>query len=157
MDGVSLAIGSSAGADFAQVAYQLGWPGTLWRGQRQQLDAHVEFGAAYWRAGQYGDSRRDLGDFSVTPVLRLSRPIAANVALYGEAGIGLHFLTHTVSNPDVELSTRFEFGDLIGFGMVFGGHGQFDVAVRYLHLSNGGIRDPNHGADLIVGRLAYRF
>ena len=156
-DGMAVAVGSEPGADFVQVAYDLGWPGTLWQRRRLELGLRVEFGAAYWSADQYGAGRVDLGDFSVTPVLRLSHPVSSTIDLYAEGGVGVHYFTRTVLSSDVELSTRFQFGDLVGFGIAFGARRQFDVAVRYLHVSNGGIRDPNGGADLLVGRFAYRF
>jgi hypothetical protein len=156
-DGISLAVGSEPGADSVQAAYELGWPGTLWRGKLLDLRGYAEFGAAYWSADQYDNGRVDLGDFSATAVLRLSHPVSPTIAFYAEGGIGLHYLTRSVLNPDVELSTRFQFGDLFGLGIAFGAHRQFDVGVRYLHVSNGGIRDPNGGADLIVGRFTYWF
>jgi hypothetical protein len=88
-----------------------GGPGRCGAGGVSSLDLSIEFGAAYWNVGQFGGARQGLGDISATPVSRLSAPLGGVLGIFGEAGIGLHYLTRSVSNPDTELSTRFEFGD----------------------------------------------
>jgi hypothetical protein len=75
---------------------------------------------------------------------------------YIEAGIGLHLLSHT-SLADRNFSTSFQFGDHIGAGFRFDIGAEFDLGYRYQHLSNGGIKHPNHGINFHQIRLQYHF
>ena len=157
LERVDLAVGSGDGADLVRVSVVTRWPGDLWQGSRFAWQANVEFSGAAWRAGHFGQSRDSLFDIGVTPVLRFVDRGRGEMQPFIEAGIGVHLLSRTVSNPDAQLSTRFEFGDLVGIGLTFGSHGRFEIGFRYVHFSNGGMREPNHGANLNMLRVGYRF
>jgi hypothetical protein len=55
------------------------------------------------------------------------------------------------------MGSAFQFGDHLGAGLVFGGHGQFDLGYRFLHLSNADIKRPNNGINFQQVRFAYHF
>ena len=57
-------------------------------------------------------------------------------------------------SSDLGFSTRFQFGDHLGIGYRFE---RYDVAVRFQHLSNGGMRNPNPGINFLLLRLQYHF
>jgi lipid A 3-O-deacylase len=56
-----------------------------------------------------------------------------------------------------EFSTRFQFGEFIGAGVLFGPRRELGVGVRLQHVSNGGIRNPNPGLTFVsvVGRYDF--
>lgn len=61
------------------------------------------------------------------------------------------------------LSTRFQFGELLGLGVAWGGHpngddrGESWLGLRYVHFSNAGIRHPNDGLDNLELIIGHRF
>jgi hypothetical protein len=45
-----------------------------------------------------------------------------------------------------QLSTAFQFGEFAGVGIAFGDKRQFDLGVRYQHVSNADIKSPTTGS-----------
>ena len=52
-------------------------------------------------------------------------------------------------------STKFQFGDHIGVGARFGAANRHDLGLRLQHVSNGGIKNPNPGINLLLLRYQY--
>ena len=88
-------------------------------------------------------------DFGVTPVLRYARNPRR---WYFEGGIGAHIFSDSHVSSDLGFSTRFQFGDQLGIGYRFE---RYDISLRLQHLSNGGIRNPNPGINLLELRAQY--
>lgn len=110
-------------------------------------------GVALWHASD-ADSNRSLVDFRAYPVLRLELSTAAAIVPYVEGSVGLNLLTHTRID-DRQLSTAFQFGEFVGLGLAFGDKREFDVGVRYQHVSNADIKKPNDG--LTFGSLVFQY
>jgi hypothetical protein len=55
-----------------------------------------------------------------------------------------------------ELSTTFQFGELVGTGVTFGDRGQYGVGVRITHISDSSIKEPNDGVTFGELRISYR-
>ncbi len=73
---------------------------------------------------------------------------------YLELGIGASWL----SNTDISgrrLSTHFQFEDKIGLGLRFGAQQQYDVGFRVIHYSNGSIKRPNNGVNMMLLSIGY--
>ena len=83
----------------------------------------------------------------MTPVWRYA---PAPRGAYLEAAIGFHLLSDSHINRDLDFSTRFQFGDHVGAGYRFD---EYDLQLRFQHLSNGGMRNPNPGINFLVLRL----
>jgi len=64
-------------------------------------------------------------------------------------------LSKTYNSNDDGLSTAFQFGDHIAVGYVF--DNKWEVALKAQHYSNGGIKKPNSGVDVIMLKAAYRY
>jgi hypothetical protein len=105
----------------------------------------------YWdlSLGSWNSRTGTVHDFGVTPEFRY--PIGSRGA-YFDAGIGFHVLSDSHISTDFGFSTRFQFGDHVGVGYDFG---PFDVAARFQHLSNGGMRNPNPGINFLLLRVRY--
>ena len=111
---------------------------------------------AYWWARTHRDSASSLWEAGLTPVVELRRPAASGVSHYVEAGIGIHLLSLT--RIDVrDLSTAFQFGELVGAGVIFGDRGEYGIGVRIQHISNARIKEPNNGATFGEVRVSYRW
>ena len=67
---------------------------------------------------------------------------------------------HARHRPRVGLPsacTRLNFSDNLGLGRTFGARGEQELSLRWQHTSNGGIRKPNPGQDLLLVRYAHAF
>jgi len=111
---------------------------------------------AYWRARNHVASNPSLWEVGLSPVIGLRRPAGSNLSYYIEAAIGIHLLSHTRID-ERELSTAFQFGELVGTGANFGDHGQYGIGVRIQHISNGSIKEPNSGITFGEVRISYRW
>ncbi len=109
-----------------------------------------------WQARQWHNVQGDkenLFDLGFTPVIRFEN--TSKKGFYVEGGIGAHVLSKTYFNNDDGLSTAFQFGDHIAVGYVF--DNKWEVALKAQHYSNGGIKKPNSGVDVILLKAAYRY
>lgn len=136
----------------AGVAWPLSW-GHSWQGV--SFGAQFEGMASILRAPQASGGRKNFVQLAVLPVLR-ARPGAAS-AFFAEAGIGVSFTDDIYTSRRKTFSTRFNFYDMLGVGMNFGAQREHEVGVRFVHLSNAGIKHPNPGENFVLLRYAHGF
>jgi lipid A 3-O-deacylase len=154
---------SSVSAEFAtgnktkmvRVGAQWNWERKFFQSNGTHLGGYWDLTLAQWRGTrfQHTDNTQDITDIGLTPVFRFQSDSLKG--LYGEAGIGAHYLSDLYDNNGRRLSTNFEFGDHLGVGYVF--ESGLDVGVKFQHFSNGGIKHPNNGVNFAVLRVAYPF
>lgn len=161
VDAVSLTLGTdedSIDADIYRLGLQNRWQRTWFNGGAWNVGGYWDAEIAYIEADAEPDENDDLYDISMTPVFRMQRDTAlsSGVSPFAEAGIGAHLLseTHLASH---NFSTAFQFGSLLGLGLGFGKHGQYELAYRFQHISNADIKSPNDGLSLHMLRLGYVF
>jgi hypothetical protein len=120
------------------------------------LTGYWDASVGFWEARQWhnvpGD-KEHIVDIGFTPVFRFEK--TNKKGFYVEGGIGAHLLSKTYDNNDDGLSTAYQFGDHIGVGYVF--DNKWEVGVKAQHFSNGGIKKPNSGVDVIVLKASYRY
>jgi lipid A 3-O-deacylase len=114
-------------------------------------EAHV----AYWHSSE-GTSRNGVFEFGVTPVVRFIKATGA-VRPYIEAGAGIRGLSKHTINASYNLSSAFQFTEVVGIGAQFGRHQQYEVGLRFQHISNAGIKEPNPGINFSQLYLQYNF
>jgi lipid A 3-O-deacylase len=161
IDAISLSLGTdedSIDADIYRLGLENRWERTWFNGGAWNVGGYWDAELAYIKADAAPGENDNLYDFSLTPVFRLQRDTAlsSGVSPFAEAGIGAHLLTVT-SLADDEYSTAFQFGSLLGFGLGFGKHGQYELGYRFQHISNASIKRPNDGLNLHMLRLGYSF
>jgi hypothetical protein len=155
VDGMALELGSGDGPDMVRIAAQWDWGRRWFQGAEWHLGGYWDFGLGYWKDGDVlPGQNEDVAEIGLTPVFRLQRNGLSGP--YLEAGIGAHVLSRTQLG-DKRLSTQFQFGDHLGFGYRVGARRAWDVAYRFQHLSNGGIKKPNDGINFHQVRLQYWF
>lgn len=153
----------SASLEFAQgnktqairVGAQWDWSSRWWQSNGTHIGGYWDLSLAQWRATRFRntDATQNITDLGLTPVFRFQRD--DKKGLYGEFGIGAHYLSGIYDNNDKQLSTHFQFGDHIGIGYVFSN--ALDLGLRLQHFSNGGYKQPNDGVNFVVLRARYRF
>jgi hypothetical protein len=149
-DGVSLQAGYGNGRTSIIRA------GATWQWRREWPAGQDWRLAGYWEAtaGVWDNREESTAELALTPVFRLERGASRERSPYVEAAIGFHLVQTHISAGRV-FSTAFQFGEHIGVGYRFGEGGRFDLGARVQHISNGGIRKPNPGFNLVVIRLQY--
>lgn len=81
--------------------------------------------------------------------LRRLRDRRALPSLSTLGGIGGNFLLPIYRSGTKRFSTAFKFGDRLAIGRRFGDGGRHELAFRFQHCSNAGIRHPNLGEDFL--------
>ncbi|WP_332675116.1 acyloxyacyl hydrolase [Aromatoleum sp.] len=87
-------------------------------------------------------------------------PAHARMRPYLEAGLGANvFSRGNIGSKD--FGTRFQFGELIGIGIAWGGNtggaNETWIGVRFTHYSNAGIKKPNPGLEALQLVIGHRF
>jgi hypothetical protein len=125
--------------------------GLQWQGHTKWFE-HSGWHIAHYMElafGGWNNGNRTVYDLGATPVFRFEH---SSGSPYFEAAIGFHAVSRLEFENNRETSTRFQFGDHVGVGVL---HGHYDFGVRLQHLSNGGIRNPNPGINFLILRVQY--
>lgn len=69
----------------------------------------------------------------------------------------MHLLSRTRISDSKVFSTAFQFGDRIAAGYRFGDALDSELAVRFQHYSNAGIKEPNPGINFYMLQYSARF
>lgn len=160
VDGISITGGFGAassegsGTKMARVSLQWDWSARWFEGAKWHVGGFWNVGVGYWKRDAAPREYDDLYEIGFTPVFRLQQNDLKG--LYGEVGVGAHFLSHT-SLGNKNFSTSFQFGSHVGIGYRFGAKNAFDLSYGYQHLSNADIKQPNDGIDFHEIRLQYHF
>ncbi|MGF6770581.1 lipid A 3-O-deacylase [Paraburkholderia sp. GAS199] len=112
--------------------------------------------AAYWEIDESRRAHSSIQEFGITPVFRFIRGYGW-FRPYIEAGVGVRLLSHVRETTDRTLSSSFQFADMVGVGLQFGARQTYQVAFRFQHLSNAGIKHPNPGINFSEIYFQYNF
>ncbi|SNT27055.1 Lipid A 3-O-deacylase (PagL) [Noviherbaspirillum humi] len=156
VDSASLEFGTGNKTQMARLGVQWQWDKQWFKTNGMHLGGYWDLTLAQWRGNQFQgirDNRQNITDIGITPVLRFQSD--NRKGFYGELGIGAHYLSELYDNNGRRLSTRFEFGDHVGVGYVFSNN--LDVALKFQHFSNGGIKSPNNGVNFGLIKVGYAF
>ncbi len=120
------------------------------------FSSYADFFVSDWRVSASAGGRRNYVHLGVIGTLRW-RPDAGASPWFAEAGVGATVLNHVYKTDDRAFSTAFQFTPLLGVGRSFGSHGQHELSLRFQHVSNGSIKQPNPGINFLRLRYGYRF
>ncbi len=161
VDGISLEIGTSnaanASVDITRIGLQWNWTKRWALGANWHIGGYWEVDFGNWSNDSPRRTNSSITEIGLTPVFRLQQSNPGAIAPYAEAAIGLHLLSETSVSQHRRFSTMLQFGDHLGLGIRFGPRHAFDLGYRYQHLSNAGIKRPNHGINFHQVRLHYSF
>ena len=157
VDAVSVEVGKGFYTDVVRV-------GAVWDSDRHwsvgsatQLLAYWEATAGVWRGHSQAGENQIITDLGITPVFRLQQQELSGFASYLEGAIGFHLISPTFIYSNRKFGSAFQFGDLVGVGIRYGEHRQFDLGYRFLHVSNGNIKQPNPGINFSQVHFIYHF
>lgn len=115
-----------------------------------QIESYLDFGLA---ANQWQKSGDEAYHATLSLMLRTTLKHCFGGDYFFEAGFGPHLVSH----PDHtdRISTNIEFNSHLGAGVFFAEN--WGLMVRARHISNGGVRTPNPGVNILLLQLQYRF
>ncbi len=159
VDAVSLEYGKGANesAELVRVGLEWDWKRQWFDEGDWLVTGFWEASAASWRGTNNQTTNQTITDLGFTPVFRLQQKQPSGFAPYLEGAIGFHLISPTSINANRKFGSAFQFGDHVGVGARFGEHQQFDLGWRFQHVSNGDIKQPNHGINFNQVRFAWHF
>jgi lipid A 3-O-deacylase len=124
---------------------------------RSGWGAYLEASLSRWqnRSG-HPSGHGVLTQFSAIPVLRYGFAEGRS-PWFVEGGIGVTVTSSLYQSGEKHFSTAFNFGDHIGLGYAFGEARQNEIALRFEHFSNAGVKHPNPGQNFVQLRFAHYF
>ena len=125
----------------------------LWQGEKWHLGLRHEVELGFWDVPHASDTV----EFGYSPIFRLIRPLGQHERLFTEGSVGVRLLSNTRMSSDTNLSTAFQFSDMLGVGYQWGPKQRHTVGTRYVHLSNAGIKKPNDGMNFGLMYYQYKF
>jgi lipid A 3-O-deacylase len=155
-DAVSLQAG--VGKDDSAVAgLGLAWDWDFERLRRHAaLTAHTELIVHHWRMDALAGGEQSITQLVLLPSLRMHLSQGRS-PWFLELGVGASYMDRKLVTPQRTFSTQWNFYDMLGAGYKFGDRGRHELGLRYVHVSNAGIRRPNPGQDMLQLRYALRF
>lgn len=146
---VVLAGGADRGVQAAGVG--LAWQWDRDAPRRGAFAGHTEVTASRWQARDFGGGTQAFRHVVILPVVRLYLD-GGRSPWFLEAGIGASWTHGRYVTPSKEFSTHFNFHDVLGFGVRFGKGQRHELGLRYVHVSNAGLKRPNPGEDFVFLR-----
>lgn len=112
------------------------------------LNVYFETSVNFW---EYGETNERDTNFvwAISPVIQYPIGSINQKKMFVEFGIGLSMLVDT-NFAGKDVGGHFQFEDRLGLMMKFGTNDEHQVALRYFHYSNGGLKSPNPGLDYIA-------
>jgi hypothetical protein len=124
--------------------------------RKAELTAHTELFVNHWRADGVAGGRDSFTQLGLLPTLRFNLSQGRS-PWYLEIGVGASWMDRRFETDERSFSTRFNFYDVLGAGYVFGERRQHEMGLRFVHVSNAGIKKPNPGQDFLQLRYLTRF
>jgi lipid A 3-O-deacylase len=156
-DGISVQAGAGGkGTSMAGVGVVWDWDFQRMR-RKAELTAHTEFMLNHWRGKAASGSGSDgLTQVVLLPSLRMRLDRGAS-RWFIELGIGASWMDQHFETPRERFSTRWNFYDMMGLGYNFGAEHEHELNLRWVHVSNAGLKHPNPGQDFLQLRYVARF
>ncbi|MEQ1772196.1 MAG: acyloxyacyl hydrolase [Burkholderiales bacterium] len=154
VDGVSFELGQGDSANMGRVGLQWNMNKQWLKGDQWHVGGFWDLALGHWTRDALPGQKDNLTEIGLTPSLRLQQN--SGKGLYAEGGIGFHLMSRT-SLGTKRFGTPFQFGNHLGVGYRFGPKGALDLGLRYQHLSNASIKQPNNGINFTQVRVQYWF
>jgi hypothetical protein len=156
VDAYSVEAGGGEHVQVLRLAAQKDWNKNWFPTSGYHLSGYWDANIAFWRANRWldqPDHSHNLAVVGITPVFRWERD--DKQGFYADAGIGAALFSDVYRNTHRQLSTAYEFADHIGAGYVF--PNKWELGLRLQHYSNGGIKHPNGGVNLLLLKASYHY
>jgi hypothetical protein len=154
-DRVSLNVaGGGSGTAMAGVGIVWDWDFRLQR--HAELTGQTELMVNHLRADAFGGGSQGFTQLVVLPTLRM-RLDGGRSNWFIDLGVGASWMDKLFVTPNKTFSTQWNFYDMVGVGYSLDAQRRHEMGLRYVHLSNAGLKKPNPGQDLLQLRYVFKF
>jgi lipid A 3-O-deacylase len=155
-DGVAVQ-GGAGGRGTGMAGVGIVWDWDFQRMRRKaELTAHTELMLNHWNHHALGGGDEGLTQVALVPSLRM-RLDRGQSRWFIELGIGASWMDQKFTSDRKTFGTQWNFYDMMGLGRSFGAQYEHEFAVRWVHVSNAGLKHPNPGQDFLQLRYVSRF
>ncbi len=121
--------------------------------QAGPLTLHWDVWASHWQAPRPDGTGAGYSQIGATAMWRhlLGEP---GTPWFLELGLGGTVMDRLYATPRNRFSTAFQFTEVLGLGYRFGERQAYELSLRLQHYSNGGIKEPNPGANFVKLRFS---
>jgi lipid A 3-O-deacylase len=134
----------AGGSDDASAVVRLSYARNLglrwWETGTGAFGLSLEAGAGYL----FNEEGGNLLAFQALPMIAYNFRSRSRLQPFLEGGLGGAYLTED-DIDGVELGSNLHFANIFGAGVRFGPERRHSLGVRYLHYSNAGLNEDNHG------------
>lgn len=152
---LGVALGAGDAASIARLEARWNLKNDLWATSSQSVRVRLGLEASVGGWNPHGGNSSVMGDIGFTPIFRIQG--SGRSGAFAEIGAGMHLLSRTHISDSKVFSTAFQFGDRIAAGYRFGDPFDSELAVRFQHYSNAGIKEPNPGINFYMLQYSGRF
>ena len=156
-DGIALESGTGNHVEMARVSFNREFDQVWFADRDWVVGSYLDGSIGQWHAHNAAGDDHVINDFSITPVLRATERVRSAWAPYAEVGVGAHYISDHHIYRGRDMSTHFQFGDHVGVGFSFGEQLAWDLGLRFQHISNAGMKNPNPGINFYQVRAGYHF
>lgn len=149
--GVSINVGKSGSIESYRVGLQKNFNKILYSNETISLNGFHELGIGTLR-GHNGD-HIDLISYSPVFTLNFNRFNSSTIKPYIDGAIGVSAISRKTINSK-DLSSTFQFEDRVSLGLSLD---NINLYIRLIHYSNGGIKEPNDGINIVNLGIDYKF
>jgi lipid A 3-O-deacylase len=154
-DAVSLN-GAAGGSGTAMAGVGVVWDWDFRLQRHAELTAQTELMVNHLRADAFGGGNQGFTQVVLLPTLRM-RLDRGQSPWFIDLGVGVSWMDKLFVTPDKTFSTQWNFYDTLGVGYSLDAQRRHELGLRYVHVSNAGIKKPNPGLDLLQLRYALKF
>jgi hypothetical protein len=152
---LGIAVGGGSDASIARVEARWNLKNDLWSTDSRSVRIRLGLEASMGGWDPHGANSTLMGDIGFTPIFRIQG--AGPSGPFAEVGAGVHLLSRTQISDSKTFSSAFQFGDRMAIGYRFGDSMDSELAVRFQHYSNAGIKEPNPGINFYMLQYSARF
>ncbi|MBJ9974133.1 acyloxyacyl hydrolase [Pseudomonas sp. S75] len=120
------------------------------------MSLHWDLSVNVWQAPRAQGGHRNFTQLAGLAVWRHAIGGSAS-RWFLDLGLGASVFDDLYETPRHRFSTAFQFTQALGLGYRFGRGAAYEVSLRAQHVSNGRIKKPNPGEDLVRLRFAAEF
>ena len=124
--------------------------------RKAAITGQTEWMINRWQADDFGGGHQGFTQVVLLPTVRFELSQGRS-PWFAELGVGVSYLDRHYLTPHRDFGSRWNFYDVIGVGHTFGAQRTHELTLRWVHVSNLGIREPNPGQDFVQVRYARRF
>jgi hypothetical protein len=155
-DGTSFELWSAEKVKMGRLGVQWSWDNRWFQDGKYHLGGYWDASLSYWEGSYHRwtpNSTQNLNDLGVAAVFRYQKH--DRTGFYAEAGTGPRYMSEYYDNNFKRQGSKFVFNTHLGVG--FAWKNGLDLGFKAMHMSNGGVAEPNPAVNVLGVGLKYRW